>query len=61
MEWQQIKITIDAENIDTVMGSLIMEGITGFEIEDPREFDEFLENSCYYDYIEDAKGCPCFC
>ncbi len=53
MEWQQIKITIDAEHIDTVMGSLIMEGITGFEIEDPREFDEFLENSCYYDYIED--------
>ncbi len=53
MEWQQVKITIDASNIDTVMGALIMAGITGFEIEDPREFDEFLENSCYYDYIED--------
>lgn len=53
MEWQQVKITIDAQNIDTVMGALIMAGITGFEIEDPREFDEFLENSCYYDYIDE--------
>ena len=53
MEWQQVKITIDANDIDTVMGALIMAGITGLEIEDPREFDEFLENSCYYDYIED--------
>lgn len=54
MEWQQIKITIDTQDIDTVMAALIMEGIVGFEIEDPREFDEFLENSCYYDYIEDS-------
>lgn len=53
MEWQQIKITLKPENIDIVMSSLIMAGITGFEIEDPREFDAFLENSCYYDYIED--------
>ena len=42
MEWQQVKITIDAQYIDTVMGALIMAGITGFEIEDPREFDDNL-------------------
>ena len=53
MEWQQIKIAIDVNDIETVMGSLVMAGITGLEIEDPREFDEFLQNSCYYNYIED--------
>lgn len=28
MEWQQIKIAIDVNDIETVMGSLVMAGIS---------------------------------
>lgn len=54
MNW--IKVTIYTTNagIEPVSGRLYQLGITGLEIEDAEEFDEFLEESKpYWDYVDD--------
>ena len=53
MEWVSMKIYLPSEEIDALVEELMGVGIRGFAIEDPYEFEEFLETSVYYDYIED--------
>ena len=54
MNW--IKVTIYTTNagIEPVSGRLLQLGITGLEIEDAQEFDDFLEESKeFWDYVDD--------
>ncbi|MBQ2663737.1 MAG: 50S ribosomal protein L11 methyltransferase [Clostridia bacterium] len=54
MNW--IKVTIYTTNagIEPVSGRLLQLGITGLEIEDAKEFDDFLEESKeFWDYVDE--------
>ena len=54
MNW--IKVTIYTTNagIEPVSGRLLQLGITGLEIEDAQEFDDFLEESKeFWDYVDE--------
>ncbi len=52
--WIQIKIKTTSPANDLLCGRLLDFGIRGFEIHDPQEFEEFLENKDgKWDYIDD--------
>ena len=54
MDWLEIIIYTTKDGIDSVCGNLYQLGITGVEIEDEAEFQEFLEeNRQYWDYVDD--------
>lgn len=54
MEWIRVTVYTTGFGIDAVCGCLMDEGISGFEIEDESEFNEFLENNTkYWDYVDD--------
>jgi ribosomal protein L11 methyltransferase len=54
MDWIQVTIYTTSEGIEPVSGRLYQLGITGIEIEDEDEFNEFLENNKqYWDYVDD--------
>ena len=54
MDWIQITIFTSTEGIDPLTGRLYLLGITGVEIEDESEFNEYLEeNKQYWDYVDD--------
>jgi len=54
MDWIQVTITTKTEGIEAVTGRLYQLGITGIEIEDENEFNEFLEqNKQYWDYVDE--------
>lgn len=54
MEWKEISIDCSEDGIEAVSNMLVMLGLPGFEIEDERDFNEFLENSHqYWDYVDD--------
>ena len=54
MNWIQITIYTTSEGIEPVSGRLYQLGITGLEIEDERDFNDFLENNRqYWDYVDD--------
>ncbi len=54
MNWFQVSICTTAEGIDPVCGRLMGLNITGFEIEDKDDFNDFLENNHqYWDYVDD--------
>lgn len=52
--WIEAKIYTTTEGIDPVCGCLLGVGITGFEIKDSKDFEEFLERKDgNWDYIDD--------
>ena len=54
MNWIKVTIYTSHEGIEPVSGRLYRLGITGLEIEDAEEFDDFLEESkAYWDYVDD--------
>jgi ribosomal protein L11 methyltransferase len=54
MNWLQVTIFTTSQGIEPVSGRLYLLGITGIEIEDENEFNEFLENNKqYWDYVDD--------
>lgn len=54
MFWIEAVIHTTTKGIDPVSGLLLMNGITGYAIEDSEDFNNFLEDKdVYFDYIED--------
>ena len=54
MEWLCVSVYTSTFGIDAVCDLLMEEGISGFEIEDENEFNEFLENNTrYWDYVDE--------
>lgn len=54
MEWIRVTVYTTTFGIDAVCDCLMSEGISGFEIEDENEFNEFLENNTkYWDYVDE--------
>lgn len=55
MDWIQVTIFTASDGIEPLSGRLYRAGITGIEIEDERDFHDFLENNKqYWDYVEDS-------
>lgn len=55
MEWHKITITTTLEGLDTLSGVLLGLGITGLEINDPKDFLEFVNTATpSWDYLEDG-------
>jgi ribosomal protein L11 methyltransferase len=54
MDWTQVTIYTTSEGIEPVSGRLYQLGITGIEIEDEKDFKDFLENNHkYWDYVDE--------
>lgn len=55
MNWIQVSIQTTTEGIEPVCGRLYTVGITGTEIEDSADFNDFLENDTkYWDYVDES-------
>lgn len=55
MDWTQVSIATTSEGVEAVTGRLYLLGVTGTEIEDGPEMEQFLqENTRYWDYVDDA-------
>ncbi|MBR2222985.1 MAG: 50S ribosomal protein L11 methyltransferase [Christensenellaceae bacterium] len=53
MNWKTINIYLTHEEMEIFTAELMEIGIYNFAAQDPEEFGEFLNNTFYYDYIED--------
>lgn len=54
MEWKQISIFTTTFGVDIVCDRLTDAGFSGFEIEDEKDFNEFLEhNTRYWDFVDE--------
>lgn len=54
MEWIQVTVFTEEKAIEILCEYLSELGISGFEIEDAAEFNDFLENNKkYWDYVDD--------
>ena len=54
MEWIRFTVFTSTYGIDLVCSAMEDIGISGFEIEDENDFNEFLENSTkYWDYVDE--------
>lgn len=54
MNWLRVSIKTTTEGIEAVCGRLYSVGITGLEIEDANDFNEFLESSTpYWDFVDE--------
>ena len=54
MDWIKVKIYTSSEGIEPLSGRLYSLGITGLEIEDEKDFLDFLENNKqYWDYVDE--------
>lgn len=54
MEWTEVNIYTSTEGIELLCAKLMDIGIKGFAIQDPEDFNEFLENKeGKWDYIDD--------
>lgn len=54
MYWIEAVVTTTSAGIEPVAGRLLMNGITGYAVEDADEFNEFLEGEgVFFDYVED--------
>lgn len=54
MNWTEVNIYTTSEGVDPVCGCLLNTGVTGFEIKDPKDFEEFLEHKTgNWDYVDD--------
>ena len=55
MDWIEVAVKTTTEGIEPVSGILIMNGISGYAVEDSADFEEFLrDKEVYWDYIEDS-------
>jgi ribosomal protein L11 methyltransferase len=65
LDWIQLAINTTSEGIEPLTGRLYNIGITGFEIEDEKDFLDFLENQTRnWDYVDESlleskKGKTC--
>ena len=54
MYWIEAVIHTTNKGIEPVAGRLLMNGITGYAVEDSADFEEFLKGEgVYFDYVED--------
>lgn len=54
MYWIEAVVSTTGAGIEPVAGRLLMNGITGYAVEDSAEFEEFLKGEgVYFDYVED--------
>ncbi|MBC8536018.1 50S ribosomal protein L11 methyltransferase [Feifania hominis] len=54
MDWLELNILTTHAAVDYVCARLIALGLTGFQIEDGADFEEFLEqNKQYWDYVDE--------
>ncbi len=54
MDWIKLTIFTSSDGIEPLSGRLYGAGITGIEIEDEKDFNEFLENNTeYWDYVDE--------
>lgn len=54
LDWIQIKITTTSEGIEPLSGRLYQTGVTGVEIEDEKDFLNFLETHTeHWDYVDE--------
>lgn len=55
MDWTEVVVKTTTEGIEPVSGILLMNGISGYAVEDSHDFEEFLaEKQVFWDYIEDS-------
>lgn len=55
MDWIEVVVKTSTPGIEPVSGILIMNGISGYAVEDSNDFEEFLrDKEVYWDYIEDS-------
>ncbi len=55
MEWLRVTIFTSAEGIEPLTGRMYNIGITGVEIDDKKDFNDFLENNKqYWDYVDES-------
>lgn len=55
MEWIQVSVKTSTDGIEPLSGRLYNIGVTGIEIEDAVDFEEFLENNRdYWDYVDES-------
>lgn len=55
MNWTEVNIYTTSEGVEPVCGCLLNTGVTGFEIKDPKDLEEFLEKKTgNWDYIDDG-------
>lgn len=54
MNWLEVKIYTSKEGLEIITGGLMTLGVTGFVIEDPDDYDEFIAlQGKTWDYMED--------
>ena len=54
MNWTEVNIYTTTEGIDPVCGRLLNVGVTGFQIRDAKDFEDFLNDKTgNWDYIDD--------
>lgn len=54
MDWIKVIVFTTSDGIDAVCGRLYQLGITGIEIQDEKDFKDFLEeNKQYWDYVDE--------
>lgn len=54
MDWIEINVFTTSEGVEAVCGRLYQLGITGLQIEDAREFREFVDkNEPFWDFVDD--------
>ena len=63
MNWLEVTIDTSKQGLETITGILLQLGLTGFVIQDPDDFDEFLTyQGKTWDYmdedVEKLKDCP---
>ena len=57
MDWIKVSIFTTSEGIEPLSGRLYQLGITGLEIEDEKDFKDFLENNKqYWDYVRKKRA-----
>ncbi len=55
MNWFEVKINTVSEGIEIITGALMNFGITGFAIEDGKDFENFLSDTeIYWDYVDEG-------
>ena len=54
LDWLRVTVYTTSEGIEPVTGRLYQLGITGLEIEDEKDFKDFLKNNTqYWDYVDE--------
>lgn len=55
MNWTEVVISTNTAGIEPITGALLNIGITGVQIENPEDFNAFLEGTeTYWDYVDES-------